>query len=66
MVRLMGGNALFGVLLGAAMVGLGLTQHLALFAAFGVYVGLVSLWRPRTRRRSLLRRTKGPTRRWDP
>jgi hypothetical protein len=46
MVRMMGGNALFGVVLGAAMVGLGLTQHLPLFAAFGVYVGLVSLWRP--------------------
>jgi hypothetical protein len=45
MVRLMGGNALFGVVLGAAMVGLGLTQHLPLFAAFGAYVGLVSLWR---------------------
>jgi hypothetical protein len=45
MVRLMGGNALFGVVLGAAMVGLGLTQHLPLFALFGGYVGLVSLWR---------------------
>ena len=45
MVRLMGGNAQFGVALGAAMLGLGLTQRLTLFAAFGAYVGLVSLWR---------------------
>jgi hypothetical protein len=45
MVRLMGGNALFGIALGVAMVGLGLTQHLPLFAIFGGYVGLVSLWR---------------------
>jgi hypothetical protein len=41
----MGGNALFGVVLGAAMVGLGLTQHLTLLTVFGAYVGLVSLWR---------------------
>jgi len=45
MVRLTGGNALFGVVLGTAMVGLGLTEHLPLVAAFGAYVGLVSLWR---------------------
>ena len=45
MVRLMGGNALFGVALGVAMVGLGITQHLPLFTLFGAYVGLISLWR---------------------
>jgi len=33
------------VALPTAQVGLDLTQHLPLFAAFGVYVGLVSLWR---------------------
>ena len=33
------------MLLGAAMVALGLTQHLPLFGVFGGYVGLVSLWR---------------------
>lgn len=45
MVRLMGGNALFGVLLGSSMVALGLTERLPLFGLFGGYVGLVSLWR---------------------
>jgi hypothetical protein len=45
MVRLLGGNALLGMLLGSAMVALGLTQHLPLFGVFGGYVGLVSLWR---------------------
>lgn len=45
MVRLMGGNAWFGVLLGAAMVGLGLSEHLTMFAVFGGFVGLASLWR---------------------
>ena len=41
----MGGNALFGIVLGAAMLGLGLTQHLPMLAIIGAYVGLVSLWR---------------------
>ena len=45
MVRLTGGNALFGIALGAAMIGLGLAQHMLLFAVIGAYVGLVSLWR---------------------
>lgn len=45
MVRLMGGSAWFGIVLGVAMVGLGLTQHLPLIALFGGGVGLVSLWR---------------------
>jgi hypothetical protein len=45
MLRLMGGNALVGILLGVAMVGFGLAEHLTLFALFGGYVGLVSLWR---------------------
>jgi hypothetical protein len=41
----MGGNALVGILLGVAMVGFGLAEHLTLFALFGGYVGLVSHWR---------------------
>ena len=45
MLRLMGGNALFGIVLGAAMLGFGLTQHLPMLAIIGAYVGLVSLWR---------------------
>jgi hypothetical protein len=45
MVKLTGGNALFGIVLGAAMVGLGLTQHLTLLTLIGAYVALVSLWR---------------------
>jgi hypothetical protein len=45
MVRLTGGSALFGIVLGAAMAGLGLAQHLTLLTILGAYVGLVSLWR---------------------
>jgi hypothetical protein len=45
MLRLLGGNALVGILLGMAMVGFGLSEHLTLFAIFGGYVGLVSVWR---------------------
>jgi hypothetical protein len=45
MVRLAGGNALFGIVLGAAMVGLGLTEHLIVLTILGAYVGLVSVWR---------------------
>jgi hypothetical protein len=45
MVRLTGGNALLGIVLGAAMVGLGLTEHLTLLTVLGAYVALVSLWR---------------------
>jgi hypothetical protein len=45
MLRLTGGNALFGIALGAAMAGLGLTEHLTLLTVLGAYVALVSVWR---------------------
>jgi hypothetical protein len=45
MVRLMGGNAWFGILLGMAMLGLGVSEHLTLLAVLGGFVGLTSLWR---------------------
>ncbi len=45
MVRLMGGNPWFGIVLGVAMAGLGLSEHLTMFAVLGGFVGIASLWR---------------------
>jgi hypothetical protein len=45
MVKLAGGSALMGLLIGIGMVAFGLAEHLSLFPVFGGFVGLVSLLR---------------------